>query len=408
MQDTKLINMSVRFLISIFLLFFVFSACQTDEEAPTPNVGSGPSGSVNFVLSPLPYGQDSIQGVFTFISGASLSGPNGEVTLLADQLPRVYNLLDSGLVLGSQMLDTGRYTEFCVELVLDNPNVKQDDDDDDDGGSFRPVPPSFLVFSDNTFAPLTFCETTKRRTTLQVCRADTFRIEEGQELTLLLEVDLAQSIRAETVTVHTGDDDDDDNNGRRAADLVGYQLSDDYLTDNNQVSTNALLGARQQDDDDDGSNDDDDDDDGDRGGNNDSDDDDSGQGDDDDDDNGHQDDDDDGGALSTIIRYCFDPVFDLVLPQGTVEGQFRINRQNTYQVLVYEPGTYNFTETENGFPGALSSVVPDTRGNFNIALPPGEYDLYLVTYDSRGKVRGTPKDALSIPVAANKVTTVNF
>ncbi|WKN44218.1 hypothetical protein [Tunicatimonas pelagia] len=402
--------MLYRILFICFGLSLLVLACQPDDEVLPPGGPLPPAqGRANLTLSSTPFQNDSIRNVFTIVTGATVSGPNGDVSLLPERQPQVFDLLDSGRILTSQVLDTGLYTELCVEVLVGNFSPMGDDDDDD--GQTVALPPSFLVFQDNTLVPLGRCDNKKRPSTIQVCSSDSFRIEEGDDLSLVLAIDVAASIQADTVeTRHSGDDDDDDDGGRygrygRYA-PNGYDVSHWDRGEGNPIAypTNGYQARTQDDDDDDdggnnpGGNDDDDDDGGD---------------DDDDDDQGQQneDDDDDGpGEVTTEIRYCFDPVFELIIPQGTVAGTIGLDRDRTYRVYAYTAGSYSVDELLNGFSGAFAAteVEPIDRreGRFELNLAPNSYDLVLVSEDRRSNL--DVSNEVPIQVIAGETLIIDF
>ncbi len=324
--------------ISLFVVgLIVLWSCDADDDGMVIPSPASP-GVVNFYLSVLPWEQDSIESVYAIINNAEISGPGVSQDLFEDELPRIYNLVDSGLFIGSQVLDSGLYNRFCIELEA---NLKSGSDDDDDDGGGLNYPPSFLEFTNNALVPLFTTQT-------RFCVDDTLRVQPGDSLVVLLEVNLENSLRIDTV--YTGgrdDDDDDDDNG--------------------------------------------------------------GQGDNDDDDDGDDDDDDDGDGKDEIeIRYCFDPDFELVVPFGTVEGEFLdATRFDGALLYVYQEGVYMDSEVNNNFINVVSIVSVNPRGSFSTELLPGFYDFHGFEQDRRGRIQRRA-ERLSVEVFPRKSTTITL
>lgn len=342
--------------ISLFVVgLIVLWSCDADDDGMVIPSPASP-GVVNFYLSALPWEQDSIESVYAIINNAEISGPGVSQDLFEDELPRIYNLVDSGLFIGSQVLDSGLYNRFCIELEA---NLKSGSDDDDDDGGGLNYPPSFLEFTNNALVPLFTTQT-------RFCVDDTLRVQPGDSLVVLLEVNLENSLRIDTVYTG-GRDDDDDDNGRR------------------------------MDDDDDGDDGDDDDDNG-------------GQGDNDDDDDGDNDDDDDGDGKDEIeIRYCFDPDFELVVPFGIVEGEFSRARRNIeYRVFAYEQGTFDVGEVSQDFVNAVESVSLDQFRRYTMSLLPGEYQLLIYSFQRGMPNRQEGPIVNNLIIEPRKIEIVNF
>lgn len=180
--------------VYLVLLLSVFSGCR-DEDVVVPEdppLSAGTS-KVDFYLSSMPLDRTDVKAVYVTIEKITLLDPSGnDRMILGAELPSKYNLLDSGLLLGSNVLDTGLYKRpsYTFEAYgrYEHPYNRWKDK-----GNSK-LPPSYIEFNDGSIQPLyviwkrTFC-----------FEEDSFRLESGEETTILLEIDLEQSIRADTV-----------------------------------------------------------------------------------------------------------------------------------------------------------------------------------------------------------------